>query len=376
VAAIAKVDQQSQHQPGEEGHPGHHSQAHHQQYAKDDSQKREERTQRSTKAARPLRLAIAQDEYRDGDQDKGEKGADVGEVGDSADVQQSGGNADHKSGDPGGDSRGAEAWMNAAENGGQQAVPGHGEPDACLAELKDQDGGDHAQDGADEDKEAHPLQVSCAGQQGEPLEGVDHRGGVAHHRLPGHNAAENDGYRAVEHGASHQCGQNANGKVALRILAFLGRRRDRIKADVGEEDDGAAGQHAGPAVGHEGMPVVRLDKAGPGKDKDQNGGHLDQHHDVVGAGRLANATHQEYRQEHHDQEGGNVKAKVPAGFVEIVAGKILKTGGQVGRGDPLDRQVDAEPVKEVDQVSGEGNADSHVAEGVFQNQIPADDPGH
>ncbi len=136
------------------------------------------------------------------------------------------------------------------------------------------------------------CKAAAAGQQREPLERVDHRRGVAHHRLPGHNAAEHDGHRAVEHGAGHQRGQDADGQVALRVLALLGRRRDRVEADVSEEDDGAAGEHAGPAVGHEGMPVVRLDEAGAGKDEDQNGGDLDQHHDVVGAGRLADAAHQ------------------------------------------------------------------------------------
>ena len=34
--------------------------------------------------------------------------------------------------------------MDFGEGGGEQAVAGHGEPDARLAELEDQDGGDHA----------------------------------------------------------------------------------------------------------------------------------------------------------------------------------------------------------------------------------------
>ncbi len=120
---------------------------------------------------------------------------------------------------------------------------------------------------------------------------------------------------------------------------------------------------------------MRLDETGSGKDEDQDGGHLDQHHDVVGASRLADAAHQEHRQEHHDQEGRNVEAEMPAGSVEVVARKVLQAGGQVGRGDPLDGQMDAKPVEEVYQVSGEAHADAHVAESVFENQIPADDPG-
>ena len=172
------------------------------------------------------------------------------------------------------------------------------------------------------------------GSEREPLERVDDRGRVAHDRLPGHDAAEHDGDSAVEQRAGDERGQNAEGQVALRILALLGRGGDRIEADVGEEDDGAAGEHAGPAVGHEGMPVVRLDEAGGGEDEDQDGGDLDQHHDVVGARRLADAAHQDHGEDHDDEEGGNVEAEVPAGLVEIVAGQILQAGGQIGGRDP------------------------------------------
>ena len=124
------------------------------------------------------------------------------------------------------------------------------------------------------------------------------------------------------------------------------------------------------------MPVVRLDEAGGGEDEDQDGGHLDQHQDVVGAGRLANTANQDDREDHHDEERGNIEAEVPAGIVEVVAGQILKAGGQIGGRDPHERRMDAEPVHQIDDVCGEADADAHVAEGVFEDQVPADDPGH
>ncbi len=158
--------------------------------------------------------------------------------------------------------------------------------------------------------------------------------------------------RAIEDGANQQRGQNAEGQVVLRVVALLGGRRDGVEADVGEEDDGAAGEHAGPAVGHEGMPVVGLDEAGSGEDEDQDGGHFDEHHDVVGAGRLADAAHQQDGEEHDHQEGGNVEAEVPAGLVNVVAGEILQAGGQIGGRDPLGRRVEAEPVEQIDDVGG------------------------
>ena len=84
----------------------------------------------------------------------------------------------------------------------------------------------------------------AAGQDGELLERVDDRRGVAHHRLPGHQSGEADGDGNIEHGADDQRGDDADGQIALRVAALFGRGGDGIEADVGEEDDGAAGEHA------------------------------------------------------------------------------------------------------------------------------------
>jgi len=37
--------------------------------------------------------------------------------------------------------------------------------------------------------------------------------------------------------------------------------------------------------------------------------------------------------------------------------------------------MDVEPVEQVDEMSGEADGDAHVGEGVFEDEIPADDPG-
>ncbi len=37
--------------------------------------------------------------------------------------------------------------------------------------------------------------------------------------------------------------------------------------------------------------------------------------------------------------------------------------------------MEAEPVEQIDDVRGEADADAHVGAGVFEDQIPADDPG-
>ena len=160
------------------------------------------------------------------------------------------------------------------------------------------------------------------------------------------------------------------GRSRLGVLGLLRRGGDGIEADVREEDDGAAGEHAGPTVGREGPVVGRVDEARARDDEGQDGQDLQDDHDVVGPGRLPNATHEDHGEGHDDQERRDVEAEVPA------RGEPRAGGGQVGREHPLRRQGDAEEVEHVDDVLGEADSHRHVADRVLQDEVPADDPGH
>ncbi len=92
-------------------------------------------------------LGAAQDQDADRDQDEGEEGADVGHFGEGAYVEEAGGDGDEYARDDGREGRGAEAGVDLREGVGEEAVAGHGEPDAGLAVLADHDGGQHAEDG-------------------------------------------------------------------------------------------------------------------------------------------------------------------------------------------------------------------------------------
>ena len=265
--------------------------------------------------------------------------------------------------------------MNIGEDSWQQAVARHGEPDARLPDLVDEDRRDHAHERAQQHHKANPIKRMAAGQKRELLERVDHGRRVADHGLPWNQAGEAHGDRDVEHRADDQCGDDADGKVALRIVALLGRSGDGIEANVREENNGAASEHARPSVGHEGMPVGWMNIADDGEDEDQNRNQLESHHHIVGRSRLADAAHQDHRENQHDEERGNVKTEVPAVFVYGVAGQILQAAGKIGGRDPSRAGVQAEPVQQVDHVRGKAHADAHVRAGVFENQIPADDPG-
>src|SRR5215472_10633791 len=118
------------------------------------------------------------------------------------------------------------------------------------------------------------------------------------------------------------------------------------------------------------MDVVR-----GGDDESEDRGNFQNDHGVVRLGRFSNPAHQDHGQDHYDQERRDVKAEVQPGFVEHVAFQISQPGRQIGGGYPAQRGMPTEPVEHIDQVGGETYADSHVADCVFKDQIPAYDPG-
>ena len=130
-----------------------------------------------------VRLAIAQDEHADGDQHKGEQRADVGEVGDGADVEQAGGNADDESRHPGGKRRGAELRVHAAEDRGSSRSRDMANQTRAWPSWKTRM--DEIMPSMAPISTTRRTQCSscAAGLKGEALERVDHRRGVAHERI-------------------------------------------------------------------------------------------------------------------------------------------------------------------------------------------------
>src|SRR6185312_2846255 len=85
--------------------------------------------------------------------------------------------------------------------------------------------------------------------------------------------------------------------VALRVPGFLGRGRDRIKPDVGEEDDGGGLEDAAVAEGAEvtvigrdqRVQVGRVDVTDAENNEQHYHRHLDGDDDRVESGRLFDA---------------------------------------------------------------------------------------
>src|SRR5206468_32160 len=107
----------------------------------------------------------------------------------------------------------------------------------------------------------------------------------------------------------------------------------------------------------------------------EDGDNFHQHHHVIGFRRLADAANQNDGEEHHDDERGPVETEMPPGAVKHVAFEVGKTAGKIGGRNPAGIGMDAEPVQQVDEVLRKADADGHVADGVLENEIPADDPG-
>ena len=95
----------------------------------------------------------------------------------------------------------------------------------------------------------------CAAISGEPgAKGIARR--VAD-RLRANRADRAGGDQQVEDGAEQQRADQADRDVALRVHGFFRRGRDRVEADISEEDRRRRADHAvgAPAVGNERLEV-------------------------------------------------------------------------------------------------------------------------
>src|SRR5260370_60768 len=139
-----------------------------------------------------------------------------------------------------------------------------------------------------------------------------------------------------------QSGNDADGHVAMRVLALFGGGGDRVETDVGKEDDGAAGENAWPAVGREGMPVRGMNEARGKADEHEDSDDFEENHDVVGFGGLANAAHQDHRKQHDDDERRPVEAQMPAGGIEQVSLQVHQAAKEVRVIDPANTGMPAD----------------------------------
>src|SRR5690242_13279061 len=98
--AEIEVKKQADDEPDEEAHPVLNGEAGHQDEAQNDRSDGNPGRPGNAEATRAVGLAFAENQDRDGNENEGEKRADVGEIDERADVENSGRDGDEKSGDP------------------------------------------------------------------------------------------------------------------------------------------------------------------------------------------------------------------------------------------------------------------------------------
>jgi len=118
----------------------------------------------------------------------------------------------------------------------QQAVAGHGQKHARLAQHHHQQHRGDAGERADIDD---PLRVG----KSSLLEGIGHRR-VDVDLIIGHHAGEHQRHGDVQHGADDQRGDDADGHVAIGTAGLFRVGGNRVKSDVGEKDNGRTGENA------------------------------------------------------------------------------------------------------------------------------------
>jgi hypothetical protein len=213
------------------------------------------------------------------------------------------------------DVRGLEARMHPREHLRQEAVARHRVEDAGLRIHQHEDHRGEADDRADLDDLREPAPGRA--------EIVDHDGdGIGNVELVvGHEQGHDRRHQHVDDGADDQRADDAERHVLLRVLGFLAGGRDRLEADIGEEDDRGGAHDA--LYAELAFPLVRRDERNPmasaqvaeiGKDDepadDDEGdedAHLDGDDDVVDLGRFRDADAEQGGERGADQEGRQVE---------------------------------------------------------------------
>ena len=236
---------------------------------------------------RPIGLLVAQDQHADADEREREQRPDVRQVVSLVRVADEG---PHRDDDPreqrrnGGNLR---PGVNLRGPLRQQAVPCHREEDARLAVLEDEQHRRHRHRRAERDDPADRVET---GELERARERVGHGQLLVRHH-PRQHEADND----VDEGADGEAAEDPDRQVALRVLRLLRSRRDRVEADVREEDDCRPLMDAGEPVRRERMEIRGVDVRGADSNEQAQREQLDHHHDVVGGDALLRPLQQQHR---------------------------------------------------------------------------------
>ena len=259
--------------------------------------------------------------------------------------------------------------MNLGCRLGKKSVLGHGVEDSRLAQELDEDDRGEPGDGPDLDDWPKPGKAHG-------VDGDGDRGGVVE-LLVGDDTGHHQSDQDVEDCADEEAGENAYGHVFLRVAGLLGGGGNGVETQIGEEDHSGSPENAADSVeskspgvgGDKGLPEGGLQEEEAGEDEDENNENLEDNHDPVHTGGLFN-TPEKKKGDSQDHKGRREVEKGPCGAPKVGLGvEIVGSPGEDG--GELNPQIR----QEADNVARPPDSDRGGAEGVFQDQVPSDDPG-
>lgn len=364
AAAVREVDHEAEREPDHEAHPRLPRQSGDEHGAERDGEDRRDGHARGAETAVGVRLRVAHPQHAGRHDDEGRECADVHELEQHVDVDEAAGDGGEDAEEPCALPRRVVLLVHLAEELREQAVAAHGVADARLAvQLHEHDGG-HADQRAEVHDERQPVQAR----------GEDDAGHRRVHELLEvgvlDDARHDERHRDVQDGGDDQRVDDAARQRLVRLDGLLGGRGDGVESDEAEEHDGCGRDDAHglrgarlegvDAVRGERMPVARVDVPHGAHDEQDDDGELDHDHDVVRALGLVDA-HGEHRgDDEHDDEAWQVE-------IRRYARRGAVGGGQLG-GD-----VDVETLEQLVEVARPAGRDSGRLQGVFQDEVPADD---
>ena len=370
--AVVAVDVKTDEHPEHEANPGVGREENHEAEARQDAGNRHEGHEGRAEGAGHVGHRFAHNQYAGTHQGERQEGADAGHLARHAGRHEGGERGHGRHADEVVDGGGAEAVVNLREDRGEQTIVAHGHKYAALSHEQNKDNGAIANEDGQDNGLVEPgigrgdeTVGACAAHV---VDGNGYRGdtflsgkvGVVGHA--GHDMAESH----VEHGADEQGHEDAEGHVSFGISRFLGSGADGVEAEEGEKHNGGAAEHAAPAKFAQGAGVLReighivvaVDILPADNNKHDDDGHFQKHDDVVEQRTLAGAADEE---EAHDDNDGR------CGEVDEAA--VPRAGGEfVG-------EVDADGGQKVCEILAPRDADGDGGYGVFQHEVPTDNPG-
>ena len=371
--AVDGVDIQAYEHPDDEAHPRVGRQEEHHAHAAQNAEHGNEGHEGGAEGAFSRGHRAAHHNYSGAHEGEGEERADAGHLTCHACRHEAGEHTHEHHEEHVAARRRVETLVDVAEHGRQQPVAAHAVEHAALPHEHHHYHARIAQQDGEHDASVEPREVGHDRAVGAGRAHVLHGGGSRRDAFHAgifavvHHADHHEREEYVEHGAKEQRAENADGHVAPGVNRFLRSGAHGIEAYVGEEEDSGAAQHAAPAevakragvFGDKRREVVGIDIEEADADEHDYHQQFQKYDEVVEARAALRAAGKDEREEHHDGYGGHVDDTA-------LGGARRECFGQ--------RQADI--VHHHAEIAAPRNAHRNACHGVFEHQVPTDNPRH